>query len=140
MQDQWFTFNMFDAQAWYARDVILGRITLPDRKVMDAEWAGWRAAEEAIPATDEGCIRYQGDYVNRLVKMTDYPSLDVEGVVQVFLEWEHNKHHDIMTFRDQPHTSVMTGTKAPTHHTSWLLARDDSIKGYVDGNKIQSKL
>ena len=30
MQDQWFTFNMFDAQAWYARDIILGRLQLPD--------------------------------------------------------------------------------------------------------------
>ena len=29
MQDQFYTFNMFDAQAWYARDVILGRIKLP---------------------------------------------------------------------------------------------------------------
>lgn len=29
MQDQFFTFNMFDAQAWWARDVILGRITIP---------------------------------------------------------------------------------------------------------------
>jgi len=28
MQDQWFTFNMFDAQAWYVRDVIMGRITM----------------------------------------------------------------------------------------------------------------
>ncbi|GAA4416514.1 hypothetical protein GCM10011450_12300 [Advenella faeciporci] len=40
MQDQWFTFNMFDAQAWYARDVIMGKIQLPDeasrRKDMDA--------------------------------------------------------------------------------------------------------
>ena len=29
MQDQFYTFNMFDAQAWYARDVMLGRIKLP---------------------------------------------------------------------------------------------------------------
>ena len=29
MQDQWFTFNMFDAQAWWSRDDILGRIDLP---------------------------------------------------------------------------------------------------------------
>ncbi|MDH3389397.1 MAG: NAD(P)/FAD-dependent oxidoreductase, partial [Gammaproteobacteria bacterium] len=29
MQDQWYTFNMFDAQAWYARDVIMGRLDLP---------------------------------------------------------------------------------------------------------------
>ena len=32
MQDQWFTFNMFDAQAWYIRDVILGKIELPSKK------------------------------------------------------------------------------------------------------------
>ncbi|MEM8647821.1 MAG: NAD(P)/FAD-dependent oxidoreductase, partial [Pseudomonadota bacterium] len=25
MQDQWYTFNMFDAQAWYARDVMMGK-------------------------------------------------------------------------------------------------------------------
>ena len=29
MQDQWYTFNMFDAQAWYVRDIILDRIILP---------------------------------------------------------------------------------------------------------------
>jgi trimethylamine monooxygenase len=29
MQDQFFTFNMFDAQAWWARDVVLGRVTVP---------------------------------------------------------------------------------------------------------------
>ena len=34
MQDQWYTFNMFDAQAWYARDIILGKIKLPDISVI----------------------------------------------------------------------------------------------------------
>ncbi len=34
MQDQFYTFNMFDAQAWYARDVILGRIKLPKLDAM----------------------------------------------------------------------------------------------------------
>jgi trimethylamine monooxygenase len=32
MQDQWYTFNMFDAQAWWTRDAILGRIAIPDKK------------------------------------------------------------------------------------------------------------
>jgi trimethylamine monooxygenase len=31
MQDQWYTFTMFDAQAYWTRDVILGRIDVPDR-------------------------------------------------------------------------------------------------------------
>ena len=29
MQDQWYTFNMFDAQAWYVRDIIMARIQVP---------------------------------------------------------------------------------------------------------------
>jgi trimethylamine monooxygenase len=67
--------------------------------------------------------------------MTDYPNFDIEGVVQTFMEWEHNKHHGIMTFRDHAHKSLMTGTLAPVHHTPWLKAFDDSIESYVDGNK-----
>ena len=29
MQDQFHTFNMFDCQAWFARDVIMGKIKMP---------------------------------------------------------------------------------------------------------------
>ena len=32
MQDQFHTFNMFDCQAWYARDVIMEKIKLPNDK------------------------------------------------------------------------------------------------------------
>ena len=32
MQDQFYTFNMFDAQAWWARDVMMGRIKLPPER------------------------------------------------------------------------------------------------------------
>jgi len=151
-------------QAWFARDVILGKVALPDRATMDAEWAKWRQVDDTKPATDEAAIRFQADYVSRLLvkrggrekggqpgklgnsafscvcvcvcvclahsavekegalkispitllftypaqAVTDYPSFDIEGVVQCFLEWEHNKHEDIMTFRDKPHKSVAT--------------------------------
>ncbi|MDY7065882.1 hypothetical protein PsexTeo8_23340 [Pseudomonas extremaustralis] len=43
MQDQWYSFNMFDAQAWYARDVILGRIQLPSQAEMIADSQQWQA-------------------------------------------------------------------------------------------------
>ena len=48
MQDQWYTFNMFDAQAWYARDVILGRVALPTRAEMAQDVVDRVAAEDAI--------------------------------------------------------------------------------------------
>ena len=74
--------------AWYARDLILERISLPNRETMDAEWKVCRAAEEAIEATDEANIRYQATYTERLQGFTDYPTFNIEGVVQCFLEWE----------------------------------------------------
>ena len=54
MQDQYYTFNMFDAQAWYARDVIMGRLGLPAKAEMEADSQAWRVKEEAStgPADD----------------------------------------------------------------------------------------
>ncbi len=47
MQDQWFTFNMFDAQAWWVRDVIMGRLVIPEDKArLLADVAEREAREE----------------------------------------------------------------------------------------------
>ncbi len=130
MQDQWFTFNMFDAQAWWARDVILGKIDVPDRATMEADVAK-RKADEAALEDDYGCIWYQGDYTLELIKETDYPTFDVEGACQAFKAWKGHKKADIMTFRNNAYKSVITGTMAPEHHTPWKDAMDDSLEAYL---------
>lgn len=130
MQDQWYTFNMFDAQAWWVRDVILDGIALPSVDEMQADSLAWRAREEALD-DDESMILFQGDYVKSLIGETDYPSFDIDGVNRTFLEWEHHKHENIMTFRDYSYRSLMTGTLAPKHHTPWLEAMDDSLETYL---------
>lgn len=131
MQDQWYTFNMFDAQAWFVRDVILGRIALPEKAEMQRDSAEWRAREEGLD-DPEAMIRFQGDYVHHLIEQTDYPSFDIEGVNQTFLAWERDKHAGIMTFRDRSYRSLMTGTQAPAHHTRWLDAMDDSLEAFLN--------
>ena len=64
--------------------------------------------------------------------MTDYPSFDIEASNQAFFEWKKNKKKNIMTFRDQSHKSVMTGTMAPIHHTKWEHALDDTMESYLE--------
>lgn len=32
MQDQYYTFNMFDAQAWVARDYMMDNFTMPSKR------------------------------------------------------------------------------------------------------------
>jgi len=130
MQDQWYTFNMFDAQAWYARDIILDKIKVPSADAMAADVIARVAAEDALE-DDYGAIRYQGDYVKELIADTDYPSFDIDGANDAFFQWKKHKKENIMTFRDNGYKSVMTGTMAPKHHTPWVDALDDSMESYL---------
>ena len=130
MQDQWYTFNMFDAQAWWVRDQIKGKIALPDAAAMAADPVAREAAEDALE-DDYDCIRYQGDYVRELIAETDYPSFDVDAANQAFFEWKKHKKKGIMEFRNHGYTSPMTGKQAPAHHTPWKDALDDSLESYL---------
>ncbi|OJY33737.1 MULTISPECIES: NAD(P)-binding domain-containing protein [Gemmobacter] len=131
MQDQWFTFNMFDAQAWWVRDAIMGRIAVPTDKAtmlkdVEARVAGEDAGQDAHDA-----IHYQGDYVKELIAETDYPSFDVDGACEAFFEWKDHKKEDIMGFRNHAYRSVITGSMAPVHHTPWKDALEDSMESYL---------
>jgi trimethylamine monooxygenase len=130
MQDQFYTFNMFDAQAWYVRDVILGRIKLPSKPKMAAHSKAWRRRELKL-ADAEQMIWFQGDYVKGLIAATDYPSFDVEGVNKTFMDWEHHKAADIMGYRNKAYRSLMTGNMQSVHHTPWVEALDDSMATYL---------
>ncbi len=130
MQDQWYTFNMFDAQAWYARDVIMGRIDLPSQAEMHAGIDKWRETEDNLP-DDYACIEFQGKYTMDLMALTDYPEFDCIGANKAFFEWKKHKKENIMTFRDNGYKSALTGTMAPEHHTPWKDALDDSLECYL---------
>ncbi|MEX0922474.1 MAG: NAD(P)/FAD-dependent oxidoreductase [Rhodovibrionaceae bacterium] len=130
MQDQYYTFSMFDAQAFFARDVILGRIELPAKEEMQKDMADWRAREEALenPLQD---IDFQTAYTKDLVDATDYPDFDLEMARKHFYEWEHHKEESILGYRNKSFESPCTGTKAPVHHTPWLEALDDSMEAFL---------
>jgi trimethylamine monooxygenase len=127
MQDQWFSFNMFDLQAWYARDVILGKIAVPkDKAVLLADVARRVAAEDVADP-----IVYQGEYLKELQKQTDYPAFNIDGMAAMLHEWKHHKKEDMMTFRDKQFKSVISHTMSAKHHTPWLSCLDDSLEDYV---------
>jgi trimethylamine monooxygenase len=131
MQDQWFTFNMFDAQAWWVRDAIMGKIDIPtDQATLQADVVERVEREEASDDV-KYAIKYQGDYVKELIAETDYPSFDVDGACAAFYQWKGHKGENIMTFRDNSYKSVITGTMAPVHHTPWKDALDDSLEVYL---------
>ncbi|MEL7226161.1 MAG: NAD(P)/FAD-dependent oxidoreductase, partial [Cyanobacteria bacterium J06576_12] len=130
MQDQFYTFSMFDVQAWYARDVVLDRITLPNTKAVTQDIALWQQREEALKDAFEQ-IDYQKEYIVELANLVDYAPCDWEMTVALFKEWEHDKEESILGYRDKAFTSPCTGTKAPVHHTPWAEAMDDSMETFL---------
>ncbi len=117
MQDQYFTFNMFDAQAWYVRDVILDRIELPDHDARERDIDAWREREENLQNAVEE-IDFQAAYIRDLVDRTDYPEFHVEKQGELFKKWKKDKKNDIMGYRNCSYTSTLTGTVAPPCTTS----------------------
>ena len=74
---------------------------------------------------------------SELLTLTDHPPLDVEGVKALFVAWEEHKAEDIMSFRNHPHTSVVTGTRAATLVQAdgttplhWKDAMDDTCESF----------
>jgi trimethylamine monooxygenase len=130
MQDQFYTFSMFDAQAWYARDVIMGRISLPSKAAMETDIAQWKTREENLQNPFEQ-IDFQTDYSKDLCAAVDYPQLDWDMAADLFKEWEHDKEHSITGYRNKAFTSPVTGTRAPVHHTPWIEALDDSMETFL---------
>jgi len=130
MQDQYYTFNMFDAQAWFSRDVMLGRIELPAADEMAAHSAAWLEREESLETAYEE-IDFQGDYTQDLIDDTDYPDFNIPEVNRMFKQWKADKKEDIMGFRNKGFPSTITGTMAPVHHTPWLEAMDDTMESYL---------
>lgn len=130
MQDQFYTFSMFDVQAWYARDVMLGRIALPSYEEMAADITQWQAREESLANPFEQ-IDFQKDYIVNLADQVDYPSCDWELTTELFKAWEHDKEQSILGYRDKVFRSPCTGTEATVHHTPWIEAMDDSLASFL---------
>lgn len=130
MQDQYYTFSMFDAQAWYARDVMLRRIPLPPDDEVARDIARWRDREQKLSTPFED-IDFQTDYTRDLLESTDYPEFDLEMAAQNFKEWEHHKEESILDYRNRSFRSPCSNTQAPLHHTPWIEAMDDSMAAFL---------
>ena len=130
MQDQWFTFNMFDAQAWCARDVIMGKIQLPDEATRRKDMDLWLDRHEKI-ANDEESIDFQASYIKDLLDATDYPTFPVQEQAELFKQWLKDKQADIMGFRNKTYRSLMTGTMAAKLPRPWLEIKDDTLEGFM---------
>lgn len=139
MQDQYYTFNMFDAQAWLARDYMMGKFEMPSKKERREDIDNWLAKYIEVKDAN-GDVDFQASYIKDLISYTDYPNFNVDDVAVMFKQWLKDKEDCILTYRDKNFKSVITGTKAEEHHTDWMDELDDSKKRYLMNEEQLEKL
>jgi trimethylamine monooxygenase len=131
MQRITFSFNMGNLQAWYARDVILGKITLPlTKEEMNSEMIIWQEKAKAIRNWTDYC-NFQKEYILDLIDATEYPHFDVDGMFNIFLEHVQSRLDNILTYREKTYRSTLTNTMAKQHHTPWLNEMDDTLENFI---------
>ncbi len=119
MQDFAFT-TLFDGQGWYARDVILGRIKLPDVDERKMDINKWLSKESNVGNLSE-FVQFQMDYILDLLSNTNFPPIDMNGLANIFKAWAMDKNEDIITFRNKTYRSIFTGTMAEANPIPWIL-------------------
>jgi trimethylamine monooxygenase len=130
MQDQYSTFNMFDAQAWVARDYMMDRLKLPKEDERRIDINNWLEKNDALKTSFDH-VDFQSDYIKDLLSLSDYPDFNVDKVAEMFKSWLNDKDENILTYRDKTYQSVVTGTMAAEHHTEWMDELDDSKERYL---------
>ena len=130
MQDQYYTFNMFDTQAWLARDYMMGKFEMPSKEERRKDIDKWLEKYDKVEDANDD-IDFQAAYIKDLISYTDYPDFNIDKVGEMFKQWLRDKENDILTYRDKRFRSVITGTLAAEHHTNWMDELDDSKKRYL---------
>ncbi|MBF6609900.1 MAG: NAD(P)/FAD-dependent oxidoreductase [Chryseobacterium sp.] len=132
MQDQYYTFNMFDAQAWLARDFMMEHLELPSEGERRVDIDYWLDRNSKLQHSFDD-VDFQTDYIEDLLSLTDYPRFNLDKIATMFKEWLQDKEENILTYRDKTFQSAVTGTMAAAHHTDWMDELDDSKERYLYG-------
>jgi len=134
VQDQYYTYTMFDVCGLWAVKYVQQEISLPDKTTMDKNWRAWVDRNKQLADCYQE-IKFQTDYVMEISGDCggDYPfNIDV---TDIFNAWEDDKHNDVLTYRDKSFASKFTGTKSPIHHTTFMKALDDSLETFMHQKK-----
>jgi trimethylamine monooxygenase len=101
-----FGFSMFDAQAVFVRDVIMGRVDVPaSREEMEADAAKWHA--EALQTTTMHTkIMFQSRHILDLESLTCSDKVDAKGMAELCIQRDLDKDASILLFRHKSFRSL----------------------------------
>lgn len=144
MPDQYYTFSGFHAQSKFVVGVIEGRVAVPSKAEMLADTAQWQQKEADVGDDHKAHHRLQHAHMHDAAKMA---GASLRDDAKHFDQWLDDRHHDILTYRDQTSTSDVSGVKSLTFGVPWTkMFTDDKFaylawcKAHYEALQRQSKL
>ena len=135
MMDQYFSYTMFMMQALWAAHVIKGIHQVPSREKCVGEITKRLKENEFLTDCDKD-IDNQAEYMDQLREDTGHP-VYLSECADTFKEWEHNKHEDIMSYRDKTHKNLFTGIVSPVLTKPWVKLMDDSLETFLSMEYVE---
>jgi len=136
MQNQLYSFPMFDIQARYVLKLMMEEITVPSFTMMEKDINEKMAEEKQLKDAGE-MIMFQFRMMMNAGQKAGYPNPESMDALKLFVEWVGHKEGSITTFRDQSHRSMhgkkLWGAK-PT--VSWMQVLDDSEKNMLSNSSF----
>jgi trimethylamine monooxygenase len=123
--------NIGNIQAFYARDYILGKISLPLTKdEMQSDIARWEAKGKTIRNYAD-YVGFFKEYIRDLLAATVYPRFDIDRMGQLAVGSVQGRSENMLTYREKTYSSTLTNTMSIIHHTPWLNEMDDRLENFV---------
>ena len=122
MQNQFFTFPLFEAQAYFIRNCILNKIQIPEKKKMIEEYQMWENEENEAKKTNdsERFIILQATYIEDLNSFTDCPKILTRDILMIFKEFKKHKMANFLSFKDKNYKSVYSKILGKDVKKPWL--------------------
>ena len=131
MQDQVYTLPMFEPQAWFVRDVIMGKIEVPSDLEVENDIEKWTTRQTTL-VTPFDRNEYQLDYIKDLIDhLSDYHKIDLCTRSEYHKVWVDHRNDDIVSYRDHTFTSTVSDTPAVYPLTKWADTMDGTFEEFL---------
>lgn len=127
---------MLDVLAFYLKDVITGKITLPSTDDQKAWIDKWSERESNFTGYPD-MVNCQGDYIKEVMdEGVSYPKKwDVDRTNANFMKWMNDKVENIMEFRNKTFVSAVTDVESLVPKVKWFDNHESSVESFLSNGQ-----
>jgi trimethylamine monooxygenase len=134
--DQYYTFSAFHAVGKFTIGVIEGRVAIPSKEAMLADIKKWQDREDNMGSDHKVHHRLQYEYTEEAAALGGGHLRDDSAL---FDQWVDDRHHSILTYRDQSAVSPVSGVASLSFGMPWVKMFTDDKEAYLQWCKAASR-